>query len=138
MKYPLVNHDTLINHHPQPTDAKLACITILFFFFQDEYTAMRPWPCDFCSRRFRKKAALMNHMVAHQNDRPHACNLCGVRYVRKCDLMNHLKVHAFVPENTDSIDYGKSIMIQDSLCLMSPQFSNNWDTGLPSLRGTGL
>ncbi|PZC79528.1 hypothetical protein B5X24_HaOG216193 [Helicoverpa armigera] len=72
---------------------------------QDEYTAMRPWPCDFCSRRFRKKAALMNHMVAHQNDRPHACNLCGVRYVRKCDLMNHLKVHAFVPDNPDSIDF---------------------------------
>ncbi|XP_075977819.1 uncharacterized protein LOC142977644 isoform X2 [Anticarsia gemmatalis] len=72
---------------------------------QDEYTAMRPWPCDFCSRRFRKKAALMNHMVAHQNDRPHACNLCGVRYVRKCDLMNHLKVHAFVPDNPDTIDY---------------------------------
>lgn len=73
--------------------------------FQDEYTAMRPWPCDFCSRRFRKKAALMNHMVAHQNDRPHACNLCGVRYVRKCDLMNHLKVHAFVPEDPDPLDY---------------------------------
>lgn len=66
---------------------------------QDEYTAMRPWPCDFCSRRFRKKAALMNHMVAHQNDRPYGCNLCGVRYVRKSDLMNHLKVHAYVPED---------------------------------------
>ncbi|CAG9561920.1 unnamed protein product [Danaus chrysippus] len=72
---------------------------------QDEYTAMRPWPCDFCSRRFRKKAALMNHMVAHQNDRPHSCNLCGVRYVRKCDLMNHLKVHAFVPDNTDHMNF---------------------------------
>ncbi|XP_073957052.1 uncharacterized protein isoform X2 [Choristoneura fumiferana] len=72
---------------------------------QDQYTAMRPWPCDFCSRRFRKKAALMNHMVAHQNDRPHACNLCGVRYVRKCDLMNHLKVHAMVPDNADPVDY---------------------------------
>ncbi|VVC90812.1 unnamed protein product, partial [Leptidea sinapis] len=70
---------------------------------QDEYTAMRPFPCDFCSRRFRKKAALMNHMVAHQNDRPHVCNLCGVRYVRKCDLMNHLKVHAYIP---DDAQYG--------------------------------
>lgn len=48
---------------------------------QDEYTAARPYPCDFCSRRFRKKANLMNHMVAHQTDRPHGCNLCGVRYV---------------------------------------------------------
>lgn len=65
---------------------------------QDEYTAARPYPCDFCSRRFRKKANLMNHMVAHQSDRPHSCNLCGVRYIRKCDLMNHLKIHAYVPE----------------------------------------
>ncbi|GBP22393.1 Zinc finger protein 585A [Eumeta japonica] len=77
---------------------------------QDEYTAMRPWPCDFCSRRFRKKAALMNHMVAHQNDRPHACNLCGVRYVRKCDLMNHLKVHAFVPDHSDSMDFDEVLV----------------------------
>ncbi|KAJ8984933.1 hypothetical protein NQ317_012183 [Molorchus minor] len=65
---------------------------------QDEYTAARPYPCDFCSRRFRKKANLMNHMVAHQTDRPHGCNLCGVRYIRKCDLMNHLKIHAYIPE----------------------------------------
>ncbi|XP_039753181.1 replication initiator 1-like isoform X2 [Pararge aegeria] len=79
---------------------------------QDEYTAMRPWPCDFCSRRFRKKAALMNHMVAHQNDRPHACNLCGVRYVRKCDLMNHLKVHAMVPDTPDMMDYEEIISPQ--------------------------
>ncbi|XP_030762401.1 zinc finger protein 91 isoform X2 [Sitophilus oryzae] len=66
---------------------------------QDEYTAARPYPCDFCSRRFRKKANLMNHMVAHQTDRPHGCNLCGVRYLRKSDLMNHLKSHAYIPES---------------------------------------
>lgn len=62
---------------------------------QDEYTTSRPHPCDFCSRRFRKKANLMNHMVAHQNVRPHMCKLCGSRYVRKCDLINHLKIHAY-------------------------------------------
>ncbi|XP_076266109.1 uncharacterized protein LOC143199875 isoform X2 [Rhynchophorus ferrugineus] len=66
---------------------------------QDEYTAARPYPCDFCSRRFRKKANLMNHMVAHQSDRPHGCNLCGVRYMRKTDLLNHLKSHAYIPES---------------------------------------
>lgn len=70
---------------------------------QDQYSAMRPYPCDFCSRRFRKKANLMNHMVAHQTDKPHGCNLCGVRYVRKFDLMNHLKIHAYVPE-TDNLE----------------------------------
>ncbi|XP_058451827.1 zinc finger protein 236 [Malaya genurostris] len=62
---------------------------------QDEYTTSRPYPCDFCSRRFRKKANLMNHMVAHSNDRPHICNLCGARYMRRCDLLNHLKLHAY-------------------------------------------
>lgn len=64
---------------------------------QDSYQNARPYPCDFCSRRFRKKANLMNHMVAHQTDRPHGCNLCGARYVRKCDLNNHLKIHAYPP-----------------------------------------
>lgn len=64
---------------------------------QDSYQNTRPYPCDFCSRRFRKKANLMNHIVAHQTDRPYGCNLCGSRFVRKCDLNNHLKVHAYPP-----------------------------------------
>lgn len=72
---------------------------------QDEYTTSRPYPCDFCSRRFRKKANLMNHMVAHQNDRPHVCNLCGARYIRRCDLMNHLKIHAYVPDQEMGDDF---------------------------------
>lgn len=68
---------------------------------QDEYTASRPYPCDFCSRRFRKKANLMNHMVAHSNDRPNMCKLCGARYMRRCDLLNHLKLHAYVPDDNE-------------------------------------
>lgn len=65
---------------------------------QDEYLASRPYPCDFCSRRFRKKANLINHMVAHQQERPHVCHLCGARYIRKSDLMQHLKIHAYIPD----------------------------------------
>lgn len=65
---------------------------------QDEYTALRPYPCDFCSRRFRKKTSLMNHIVAHQNDRPHLCKLCGSRFFRRSDLINHLKAHADAPD----------------------------------------
>ena len=30
---------------------------------EDEYLTSRPFPCDFCSRRFRKKANQINHMV---------------------------------------------------------------------------
>ncbi|KAJ8872488.1 hypothetical protein PR048_026094 [Dryococelus australis] len=71
---------------------------------QDAYTVMRPYPCDFCSRRFRKKANLMNHMVSHQTDKPHGCNLCGVRYRRKCDLINHMKIHAYPPVHASYSD----------------------------------
>lgn len=71
---------------------------------QDEYTASRPYPCDFCSRRFRKKANLMNHMIAHQNDRPHVCNLCGARYIRKSDLLNHLKTHAYTEDGYNGME----------------------------------
>lgn len=90
-----VSHDNLLEYDdmeiPLPID-------------QDSYTNTRPYPCDFCSRRFRKKANLMNHMVAHQTDRPHGCNLCGARYVRKCDLVNHLKIHAYAPPSRDGLE----------------------------------
>ncbi|XP_019756568.1 zinc finger protein 41 isoform X2 [Dendroctonus ponderosae] len=80
---------------------------------QDEYTAARPYPCDFCSRRFRKKANLMNHMVAHQTDRPHGCNLCGIRYVRKADLMNHLKSHAYISDNAPIEEDEDTSLVED-------------------------
>ncbi|XP_037947301.1 zinc finger protein 418-like isoform X2 [Teleopsis dalmanni] len=62
---------------------------------QDEYTTMRPYPCDFCSRRFRKKITLMNHMVTHQSDRSLLCKLCNTRFLKRTDLINHLKSHAY-------------------------------------------
>ncbi|KAK0174371.1 hypothetical protein PV327_010148 [Microctonus hyperodae] len=89
-----VSHDNLLEYDdmeiPLPID-------------QDSYTNTRPYPCDFCSQRFRKKANLMNHMVAHQTDRQHSCNLCGARYIHKCDLNNHLKIHAY-PPSRDSLE----------------------------------
>ncbi|KAH8294338.1 hypothetical protein KR054_011421 [Drosophila jambulina] len=69
---------------------------------QDEYTALRPYPCDFCSRRFRKKASLNNHMLAHQNDRPHLCKLCGARFSRRAELISHFKAHAEAQDAADA------------------------------------
>lgn len=90
----------------------------------DEYTTSRPYPCDFCSRRFRKKTNLMNHMVAHKNDRPHICNLCGARYIRRVDLLTHLKIHAQVPENEGIYCLGlyspMDLLIDLFLVLMQP------------------
>uniref|UniRef100_A0A182MBX1 C2H2-type domain-containing protein n=1 Tax=Anopheles culicifacies TaxID=139723 RepID=A0A182MBX1_9DIPT len=70
---------------------------------QDQYTLSRPYPCDFCSRRFRKKASLQNHLMAHSNDRPHMCNLCGAQYGRRSDLINHLKQHAYAGTEQDDL-----------------------------------
>ncbi|XP_062125576.1 uncharacterized protein LOC133838473 [Drosophila sulfurigaster albostrigata] len=69
---------------------------------QDEYTALRPYPCDFCSRRFRKKASLNNHMLAHQTDRPHLCKLCGARFSRRAELISHFKAHAEAQDAADA------------------------------------
>lgn len=84
----------------------------------DEYTTSRPYPCDFCSRRFRKKTNLMDHMIAHKNVKPNICNLCGARYIRKMELMNHLKVHAQVPDsNIDYINHDKRGAVHDDSLL---------------------
>lgn len=92
---------------------------------QDEYTTSRPYPCDFCSRRFRKKSNLMNHMVAHKNDRPHICNLCGARYIRRVDLLNHLKVHAQVPEQDGEDSLESLIFLQSKFNSFPPLFQTS-------------
>lgn len=101
----------------------------------DEYTTLRPYPCDFCSRRFRKKANLTTHMVAHKNVKPHACNLCGARYLRKMELMEHLKHHAQIPhsnleymDQSERDDDGNDIQDDDNdplLTVMHPPQQGN-------------
>ncbi|XP_054271379.1 zinc finger protein 420-like isoform X1 [Macrosteles quadrilineatus] len=76
---------------------------------QDLYSQMHPYPCDFCSKRFSKKAQLLTHMVTHQSERPHGCNLCGARYRRKCDLVNHMKMHAYAPPRSSLDDEDEDI-----------------------------
>lgn len=61
---------------------------------QDEYSTLRPFPCDFCSRRFRKQISLMNHIVAHKYDRSYQCRWCKLSFDWKNDLIKHLKEHA--------------------------------------------
>uniref|UniRef100_U5EEZ5 C2H2-type domain-containing protein n=1 Tax=Corethrella appendiculata TaxID=1370023 RepID=U5EEZ5_9DIPT len=95
---------------------------------QDEYTTSRPYPCDFCSRRFRKKANLMNHIVAHQNDRPHVCNLCGARYIRRCDLLNHLKIHAYASDDHDDMSLQDDYLDDDDDTKNRINYNSEHDT----------
>lgn len=96
-----MNYPNRVNRVEVPVDQLVASEQteeILVPLPTDEYTTSRPYPCDFCSRRFRKKANLTNHMIAHKNIKPNVCNLCGARYIRKLELMRHLKLHAQVPD----------------------------------------
>ncbi|CAD6993232.1 unnamed protein product [Ceratitis capitata] len=104
---------------------------------QDEYTALRPYPCDFCSRRFRKKTSLMNHIVAHQNDRPHLCKLCGSRFFRRSDLINHLKAHADAPDPELDSEF-MNFVAQEQQQLQAKQpndhyYEQDWTTQINSL-----
>ncbi|XP_011182607.2 uncharacterized protein Znf569_1 [Zeugodacus cucurbitae] len=105
---------------------------------QDEYTALRPYPCDFCSRRFRKKTSLMNHIVAHQNDRPHLCKLCGSRFFRRSDLINHLKAHADAPDPELETEYMNFVeQEQQQLQMRQPNdhyYEQDWTTHINSLQ----
>ncbi|ALC45436.1 CG7987 [Drosophila busckii] len=88
---------------------------------QDEYTALRPYPCDFCSRRFRKKGSLNNHMLAHQNDRPHLCKLCGARFSRRGELISHFKAHA------EAQDAAEAEAIEEPAIKFEPQQQRQLD-----------
>ncbi|XP_054726448.1 uncharacterized protein LOC129236221 [Anastrepha obliqua] len=103
---------------------------------QDEYTALRPYPCDFCSRRFRKKTSLMNHIVAHQNDRPHLCKLCESRFFRRSDLINHLKEHADAPDPEMDAEF-MNFVEQEQQQARQPidhYYEQDWTTQINSLQ----
>ncbi|XP_044754231.1 zinc finger protein 729-like isoform X2 [Coccinella septempunctata] len=83
---------------------------------QDEYIASRPYPCDFCSRRFRKKVNLINHMAAHQRShRYYECFVCGIRFINNSDLLDHQKNHDDPMEPgtlRKKVDHKKSFVCQ--------------------------
>uniref|UniRef100_A0A2M4B949 Putative c2h2-type zn-finger protein n=1 Tax=Anopheles marajoara TaxID=58244 RepID=A0A2M4B949_9DIPT len=68
---------------------------------QDKYTLSRPFPCDFCSRRFRKMTSLEQHLLCHSNVRLHTCNLCNTHFEKRSDLTAHLQQHAFLSNEND-------------------------------------
>ncbi|XP_014212477.1 zinc finger protein with KRAB and SCAN domains 7 [Copidosoma floridanum] len=80
---------------------------------------IRPYPCDFCNKRFKKKASLMSHMMTHSTERPKDCNLCGASFSKRTELANHLKIHAYAP--SESMNYN----IGDPLGGNEDNFSKN-------------
>lgn len=116
---PPVAHEETVDTQPEPKKTQKREGRVAVPYLKEEvldiplndesYATYHPFPCDFCSRRFKKKANLMNHMVAHQTQRPHSCGICSSRFMRKCDLVNHQKIHSYVPNRENRDDIGQDV-----------------------------
>ncbi|XP_063599249.1 zinc finger protein 808-like [Penaeus indicus] len=60
---------------------------------QDEEHNARPFECQTCTCRFKKRHHLQNHMSIHTNEKPFKCRQCSRTFSRKTSLNRHLKNH---------------------------------------------
>jgi uncharacterized Zn-finger protein len=51
------------------------------------------FPCQSCSKIFRRKYNLQSHMVSHGSLRPYSCEHCTLSFARQSDLVRHGKSH---------------------------------------------
>ncbi|KAF7537521.1 hypothetical protein G7054_g3664 [Neopestalotiopsis clavispora] len=51
------------------------------------------FPCQSCSKVFRRKYNLQSHMVSHGSLRPYSCEHCTLSFARQSDLVRHEKSH---------------------------------------------
>ena len=51
----------------------------------------RPWPCSECTKAFKTKGRLKDHMLTHSDARPHICDKCGTGFKYPHNLRNHIK-----------------------------------------------
>uniref|UniRef100_A0A3Q2QM78 Zinc finger protein OZF-like n=1 Tax=Fundulus heteroclitus TaxID=8078 RepID=A0A3Q2QM78_FUNHE len=58
------------------------------------HTGKTEHSCDVCSKGFKDKTSLLTHMRLHTGERPFACHDCGKRFHAKGILKAHLKVHS--------------------------------------------
>ncbi|XP_047471699.1 broad-complex core protein isoforms 1/2/3/4/5 isoform X8 [Penaeus vannamei] len=67
-------------------------------------TVERPYPCQFCDARFKKKQHLQNHERIHTGEK-YVCTLCGQAFSRMHILKHHLeKKHADPPNPVYHLD----------------------------------
>lgn len=49
--------------------------------------------CDVCNKCFRFSSFLLNHQLAHTDERPFKCDVCNSSFKRSCDLNSHKRIH---------------------------------------------
>lgn len=65
--------------------------------FQNRWSSMmnlrevewRPFECTYCSKRFKSKNNLRQHVRLHTGERPYVCEICNESFVQMSSLQHH-------------------------------------------------
>ena len=57
------------------------------------FIIIRPYLCNYCKCRFKRKHHLVDHIRIHTGERPYTCGECGNRFKSSSNLYSHMKIH---------------------------------------------
>ena len=53
----------------------------------------RPYKCNYCTKAFKQKSNLQQHIRIHTGERPFKCSICNKLFTRKSSLNRHIRIH---------------------------------------------
>lgn len=57
------------------------------------HTGFRPYRCDHCNKAFMRKEHLIRHSTLHSGQKNYTCNICEKSFSRNDNLLKHKKTH---------------------------------------------
>ncbi|TRY63869.1 hypothetical protein TCAL_00889 [Tigriopus californicus] len=57
-------------------------------------TDTRPFPCQYCGKRFHQKSDMKKHTYIHTGEKPHQCVVCRKSFSQSSNLITHMRKHS--------------------------------------------